>query len=181
MDFLTFILACLYFMLPAYFANMAPIIVKGSFSWLKIPMDFNKKFDKYTFFGKNKTFRGLIFGVLFGIITTYIQYTLYDFGYLREYSLTNYSDWLVIGFLMGLGAIIGDLVESFFKRRLDIKPGKPLIPFDQIDFIIGALIFIYPLYQIGLIKVLTILFLSFFLHIIVNHSAYYLKIRKEKW
>ena len=82
---------------------------------------------------------------------------------------------------MGFGAIFGDLTESFAKRRLNYSPGKPFVPFDQIDFIIGALIFIYPIVSLSTNKIIIILLLSFVLHILVNHIAFYLKIRKEKW
>ena len=82
---------------------------------------------------------------------------------------------------MGFGAIFGDMVESFVKRRINFKPGKSLIPFDQLDFVIGALIFIYPIIILSVNKIITILILSFILHIIVNHLAFYVGIRKVKW
>jgi CDP-2,3-bis-(O-geranylgeranyl)-sn-glycerol synthase len=168
-------------MLPAYFANMAPVLIKGSFKELKIPIDFNTKIDNNTIFGRHKTFRGLIFGILFAIIITFIQYLLYHLDFFKLISFIDYSNWLLIGFLFGAGAIFGDLIESFFKRRLNIKPGKSFIPWDQLDFAIGSLIFIYPFYKLSFSKIITILILSFVLHIVVNHIAYYLKIRNEKW
>jgi CDP-2,3-bis-(O-geranylgeranyl)-sn-glycerol synthase len=168
-------------MLPAYFANMAPVLIKGSFKELKIPVDFNAKIDNNTIFGRHKTFRGLIFGIIFAILIAFIQYLLYNFDFFKLMSFIDYSNWLLLGFLFGSGAIFGDLVESFFKRRLNIKPGKPLIPWDQLDFVVGSLIFIYPLYRLSLTKIITIIILSFVLHVLVNHIAYYLKIRKEKW
>ncbi|MCG8571014.1 MAG: CDP-archaeol synthase [Spirochaetes bacterium] len=160
---------------------MAPVVMKNSFNKLKIPLDFNIKFGKDTIFGKNKTFRGLIFGIVFGVITAFIQSLLYNFEGIKIISFLDYSNWLLLGFLMGLGAIIGDLIESFFKRRFNIKSGKPFIPFDQLDFMIGAMVFVYPVFQLNLNQVITLLVLSFFLHILVNHIAFYLKIRKEKW
>jgi len=39
------------------------------------------------------------------------------------------------------GALIGDIVESFFKRRIGKVRGQDWIPFDQLDFILGALFF----------------------------------------
>ena len=67
-----FILKCFYFMLPAYFANMAPVIVK-KIDLFAFPVDFNKQISNKPIFGRNKTFRGLIFGVIFSIIVAYIQ------------------------------------------------------------------------------------------------------------
>ena len=181
MEFLVFLFKCFYFMLPAYFANMAPVMIKGSFKELKVPVDFNAKIDNNTIFGRHKTFRGLIFGIIFAIVIAFIQYMLYDIDFFKWISFIDYSNWLLIGFLLGSGVVVGDLIESFFKRRLNVKPGKPLIPWDQLDFVIGALIFIYPVYGLSFAQTATILILSFVLHVTINHTAYYLKIRKEKW
>lgn len=160
---------------------MAPVIVKNMFKKLAFPIDFNKKIKNEPIFGKNKTFRGLIFGVGFAIIIAYIQFLLFNNNIFSDFSIVDYSDWLLIGFLMGFGAIFGDLVESFVKRRLRLKPGMPFIPFDQLDFVVGALIFVYPVAGLSVEKMSIILFISFILHIIMNHIAYYTKIRKERW
>ena len=77
------ILQCFYFMLPAYFANMAPVIGRGIFPRFNIPIDFNKKIKGKPIFGRNKTFRGFIFGILFAVIIAYIQYLLFMYGFFR--------------------------------------------------------------------------------------------------
>ena len=82
---------------------------------------------------------------------------------------------------MGFGAIFGDLVKSLIKRRLNYEPGKRFIPFDQTDFVIGAIIFVFPLVKLSIDKIMIIIILSFILHIIVNHLAFYTGVRKEKW
>ena len=102
------VLQVFYFMLPAYFANMAPVIVKNMFKKLAFPIDFNKKIKNEPIFGKNKTFRGLIFGVGFAIIIAYIQFLLFNNNIFNDLPLVDYSNWLLIGFLMGFGAIFGD-------------------------------------------------------------------------
>jgi CDP-2,3-bis-(O-geranylgeranyl)-sn-glycerol synthase len=175
------ILQCFYFMLPAYFANMAPVMVKKTFNKLAFPIDFNRKINNKPVFGKNKTFRGLIFGVLFAIITAFIQFLFYRNNIFTDISIADYSGWLLLGFLMGAGAVLGDLAESFVKRRMNYKPGKSFIPWDQTDFVIGALIFVYPIIMLSLNKIIIILLLSFVLHIIVNHIAFYIGVRKERW
>ena len=169
------IIKSLYFMLPAYFANMAPVIVK-KIPFLVYPIDFGKTLKSKPVFGKNKTFRGLFFAVLFGIIVAFVQYKLQ-----WPYQIINYSDWLLVGFLLGLGAILGDLIKSFFKRRLSIKPGQRFFPWDQLDFIIGSLIFVSFAVKLELSIIITIVLVSVLGHILVNHAAFYLKIRKEKW
>ena len=166
-------------MLPAYFANMAPVIAK-KINFLDIQIDLGRKINNKPIFGKNKTFRGLFFGVLFAVIISYIQFILHESGIFVYLSLVDYSTWLLFGFLMGFGAIFGDLVESFIKRELDYEPGKPFIPWDQTDFAIGAIIFVYPLVDLSADKIILIILLSFILHIIINHIAFYSGFRKEK-
>jgi CDP-2,3-bis-(O-geranylgeranyl)-sn-glycerol synthase len=41
---------------------------------------------------------------------------------------------------MGFGAILGDAIGSFVKRRINIKPGAPFPIVDQIGFIFVAFI-----------------------------------------
>ena len=179
-SFIIFLLKCFYLMLPAYFANMAPVIVK-KINLFVLPIDFNTQMNNKPVLGKNKTFRGFIFGVIFSIIIVYVQFLLYNIDFFKNISFFNYQNWLLFGFLMGFGALTGDLVKSFFKRRLDLKPGAKFIPFDQTDFVVGALVFIAPIFNLTLKIFITSLLLSFVLHIIVNHLAFYMKIRNEKW
>jgi len=159
---------------------MAPVIVK-KINLFVLPIDFNTQMNNKPVLGKNKTFRGFIFGVIFSIIIVYVQFLLYNIDFFKNISFFNYQNWLLFGFLMGFGALTGDLVKSFFKRRLDLKPGAKFIPFDQTDFVVGALVFIAPIFNLTLKIFITSLLLSFVLHIIVNHLAFYMKIRNEKW
>jgi CDP-2,3-bis-(O-geranylgeranyl)-sn-glycerol synthase len=47
---------------------------------------------------------------------------------------------------MGVGAGVGDAVKSFFKRRIDIEPGASWPVFDQLDFFLGAYLFVSLVY-----------------------------------
>ena len=175
------ILQCFYFMLPAYFANMAPVLAKNMFRKMALPIDFNMKLGKYAIFGENKTYRGLVAGVIAAIGVAYVQFFLYSENILSDFAIVDYSNWLLIGFLLGFGAMFGDMVKSFVKRRLGLKPGMPFVPFDQLDFVFGALIFVYPVARLSMEKMAIILFISLILHIIINHIAFYTGIRKERW
>lgn len=175
------IIKSFYLMLPAYFANMAPVIFKNIFSQLAFPLDFNKKLFGKPIFGKNKTFRGVIFGLSFAIIIAFLQYLLYRYDTFSGISLLDYNNWLTIGFLLGLGALTGDAVKSFIKRLIGIAPGDSLMIFDQIDFVIGAIVFISFLIELSFILVATILVLSYILTVLVNLISVYLKIRTDRW
>ena len=186
MDIILLILQSIYFAIPAYLANMAPVIVKKYrfLESLNKPIDQNMIFvDKKPLFGSHKTYRGLFVAILFGILAAYLQRLLLQIPFFSRISILDYSNPLLIGFLLGLGAILGDLIKSFFKRRVSIQPGKKFIPFDQIDFIIGAFLLAWPFYHsvITISVFIVSVAASFCLHIIVNHTAYFLKIRKERW
>jgi len=174
------IIKCFYFMMPAYFANMAPVLFR-KINFLNHPVDFNRKIKNTPILGKNKTYRGIFFGVLSALFIAYLQFYFYKYDFFRTISLYNYSNWLLIGFLLGFGALIGDLAKSFIKRRRNIMPGQRYIPLDQLDYSVGAIL-LFSFYNIlSLDKILIIIIMGFFLHIIVNHIAFYLKIRGEKW
>jgi len=169
-----------YFMLPAYFANMAPVIFR-KMKFLDIPIDFNKKINKNPILGKNKTYRGLFFGILLSIITAFIQFMLIKNELFRNISIIEYDNWILFGFCMGFGALLGDSIKSFFKRRANISSGKPWPFFDQIDYIIGSFLITKIFFDISLDIMIMSTVLSVFLTILINNIAYILKIRDEPW
>ena len=174
------IIKSFYFILPAYIANMSPVIVK-KLRILEFPLDFKIKIKNKRILGEHKTIRGLISGIIGGILVAFIQNYLTKFEFFTNLSIINYDSWILIGFLMGFGAIFGDAIESFIKRQLNIKPGKALVLWDQIDFIIGAILFISIIEKINILIILTTIIISPLLTVIINHISYYLKIRGEKW
>ena len=178
-----FILQCLYFMLPAYFANMLPLLVR-KVKFLNVPVDFNKTWKGKPILGSHKTWKGLFFGVIAGVVIAYFQKLLYAYHaypFFAELSFVDYSNWLALGFLLGAGALVGDMVKSFFKRRVNIKPGKPFIPWDQLDYSIGALLFVAVVFVPSWQIVVTVIVANFILHVVANHIGYYLKINDVKW
>lgn len=174
------IISAVYLMIPAYFANMAPVFVK-KLNFLNYPIDFNKKINKKPILGSHKTWRGLFFGVIAGIIMAYTQFLLQRYAFFESISLVDYSSWLAIGFLLGFGALFGDTIKSFFKRRFNAKPGKRFIPWDEIDYTVGSLFFLSIIYIPSWQIILAALIINLLFHIIANHVAYYLKLSKVKW
>ncbi len=182
---MVFLLKCLYFMLPAYFANMVPVFAEkfGLFKFLARPIDGNRTLFGKPIFGVNKTWRGFIVGILVAMATAWLQSLLYSIPFFNRISLVNYSktDILPLGFLFGFGALFGDLIKSFFKRRVNLKPGAPWVPFDQLDFVVGALVFVSFIFLLSWKAVLVILLVTPILHILTNRIGYYLKIKNTKW
>ncbi|MEM4703805.1 MAG: CDP-2,3-bis-(O-geranylgeranyl)-sn-glycerol synthase [Candidatus Bathyarchaeia archaeon] len=154
------------FVFPAYCANAVPVIAGGGH-----PLDFGKKFvDGKPIFGKNKTFQGFFAGLAVGTLVG-----------LAESMIFNYSLWL--GFLLSLGALCGDLFGAFLKRRLDLQPGSPLPVVDQVDFVVGAILFSLPasLPFLSWPLVLTALVLTPPIHLLTNFAAYKLGLKSNPW
>jgi len=185
MNILTYILSCLYFFLPAYFTNMSPPLIRkvGIFNFLDKPVDFEKKFFDQPIFGKNKSWRGVIFGILVGFLVTLVQGCLYQFPTIQRISLLDYQkiNLFLFGFLISFGATFGDLLFAFIKRRLKMKPGARFIPFDQTNYVIGAAIILTPVFKIDILVWITLFILTFLLHLIVNRIGYHLKLHCAKW
>jgi CDP-2,3-bis-(O-geranylgeranyl)-sn-glycerol synthase len=139
--------AVLWFFLPAYMANMSPVLVRGWAEGLAVPIDAGRSWRGRRIFGNHKTWRGILAGVLAGVLTAGLQRLVHEAGWLDH--LVRVDDatlWPAIGFLQGLGTGVGDAVKSFFKRRVGIAPGGSWIGFDQLDFMVGAYCFVAPVY-----------------------------------
>lgn len=163
-----------YLLLPGILANMSPVFF-SKVNFLNKPVDFGKKIKGKRIFGDNKTYRGFFFGAIIAIIVAFIQIWI---PINTPYQITLQNFWYV-GFLLGFGALFGDLVESFIKRRMGLAPGKPWIPFDEIDHIIGALIAISLIFSMPLLSVIWVIVLTTPIHITINVIAYFLKLRKD--
>jgi CDP-2,3-bis-(O-geranylgeranyl)-sn-glycerol synthase len=175
----------MYFLLPAAFANMAPVMFKNKLKFLEIPIDGGKTWMGKPIFGSHKTVRGFVSGVVLAMLVALAQSWLSRYTVMQAFSVVDFSRGygfaLLVGFLMGFGALLGDLVKSFVKRRMGIEAGKPFIPFDEVDFALGALVFSTIVIDISWSIALTSIGLAFTFHIIINHIAFYAGIRKEKW
>ena len=138
------------FFLPAYIANMAPVIAKKLNLPLDTPINKNK-------LGKNKTYRGLVSGYL---ACLFFIYTQKEFLFLQS-NLINYNqeNIFILSFLMTLGALGGDALKSFLKKK-GIKSGQPWFPFDQIDLILGAIACTLPFYNLPAKETLIVLILT---------------------
>ncbi|MFH1916397.1 MAG: CDP-archaeol synthase [Nanoarchaeota archaeon] len=180
------IIAALYYFLPAYFANMAPNFFRKTLAFLAKPIDCGKSFRGQRLLGANKTWRGVIMGTILAIVIVLLQRFLSTYPFFQQISLINYSSltlWktILLGFLLGFGALVGDSAKSFFKRQAKIPPGKSFFPFDQLDFVIGGLLFSFILFIPAPLAILTIIVASPILHIVVKFIGYILKIDKAKF
>jgi CDP-2,3-bis-(O-geranylgeranyl)-sn-glycerol synthase len=136
------IIQALWIVIPAYIANGTALLTGGG-----KPIDFGKKFkDGKRILGDGKTWNGLFVGAFLGISSGFGLSIVAIYANDSEFAFLGLNDFgrfplmIPIVFSICFGALTGDIVESFLKRRIGIKRGEDWIPFDQIDFIIGALL-----------------------------------------
>jgi CDP-2,3-bis-(O-geranylgeranyl)-sn-glycerol synthase len=175
------VLQILYFFLPAYLANMSPVLVRPWLRSLAVPIDGGMSFRGKRILGDHKTWRGLLAGTVVGVIAYELQRFANETGFASDLLLIDYAAHpLLPGLLMGLGAGVGDAVKSFFKRRIDIEPGASWPVFDQLDFFIGAYLFVAPITAPPLLPTLLSLPIIFFGNMASEAVGYWLGF-KETW
>lgn len=175
----------IWFFIPAGVANAAPIIAAKipGLSKLTAPLDFNIMFRGKRFFGEHKTWRGLIVGIIAAIAVVYLQQLINQQVFL-EFIPVNAEEYLfnspvLLGFLFGFGALMGDAIESFFKRQKPIAPGKAWFPFDQIDYIIGGCLATAALVQLSYAQYLTVFIVWFLMHLLFSYIGYLLNLKRS--
>lgn len=170
------ILNNLWLILPAYCANFIPVFIRG-----KKPLDRGQHFlDKQRWFGDGKTFEGLIGGTLFGVFIGLIQIFLQQ-NYLSGFTLLTFQHTYLTIFVLSFGALLGDLVGSFFKRRFSLKRGEPAPLLDQLDFLVFSLAALSVLQPISLYWVLFLVIITPIIHKAANVIGFTIKVKREPW
>jgi CDP-2,3-bis-(O-geranylgeranyl)-sn-glycerol synthase len=118
-----------------------------------------------------------------GLLTASIQMLISaSFSWPESYSMgLDYGSYaiLIMGLFMGFGALIGDSIKSFFKRQMNIAPGRPWVPFDQLDFVIGGAIASLPFIVLPLNLYILGLFIALVLHPTFNVLAWLLRLQDK--
>jgi len=166
-------------MLPAYLPNPVAALCGGG-----VPIDFGKNFsDNRRVFGDGKTWRGLIAGIIAGIAVGLLQIWAagaYDLSMVPRQTLLSVT-------LLAVGALLGDLVKSFFKRRFGKDRGSKWPVADQYDLVAGAFLLLllfdhsWLFAEITLPAFICILILTPLLHRAVNIVGYILKVKEVPW
>ncbi|MCZ7379960.1 MAG: CDP-2,3-bis-(O-geranylgeranyl)-sn-glycerol synthase [Candidatus Methanoperedens sp.] len=171
-----YILKASWLMLPAYIANPTAVVFGGG-----TPIDFGKNWkDGRRILGDGKTFRGLIGGTVCGIIVGLIQMQAPS-----QFSWGAFTLAAIVA--LSFGALLGDIVKSFFKRRLGLARGAEFPLVDQLDFVAGAWILSYIVEPKWFIEnftfgiIITVIIFTPILHRLTNIIGYYAKLKKEPW
>ncbi len=172
------ILLAIWFLLPAALANAVPVFaaVIPPFNRWQAPLDGGRIFRGKELLGPHKTWRGLISGILVATITLWLQQlAVAHFSWAHQVSSgVDYASLptLLMGPLLGIGALGGDAVESFFKRQSGVHSGEPWIPFDQLDYIIGSVLVSLPFAILSLSVYIWITLIWFVTHLLVSYIGW---------
>jgi len=170
----------LFFIFPAYVANAVPVILGGGRA-----LDAGKKMpDGKPIFGSHKTVRGFAVGIIAGALTGAVQNAVLQLDALSDFSYAlqlhfQFSLWL--GLAISFGALMGDLVHSFVKRRMGVTEGAPLPVADQLDFVVGAILFSFLVSPPPWVTIFIIFVITLPIHLLTNFLAYLGGVKKTPW
>ncbi len=170
------------FILPAYIANSSALYFDPSRHGKKsTPIDLGLNFiDGRRLFG-SKGVEGMVAAILAGLLTGEI------IAFLGFTPLgLSFDEWFWVSLFSSIGAHVGDKMGSFVKRRMDLKSGSKFEYFDQLGFIIFALAFAAIAspkvsYFLGPEGYITLILMSYIVHISANRFAYAVGLKDVPW
>ena len=184
---LSTIFLAFWLMLPAYIANPSAALFGGG-----TPIDLGRNFiDGKRWLGDGKTYRGLVIGTICGLLAGTAQILLAPYMAPHLASIVEPDrllTWTTIATItMPFGALLGDIVKSFFKRRMGFERGKMFPIADQLDFVAGAWLLTYILdpqwmmsnYTLGII--LVVLIITPVLHVATNIIGFKIGKKDVPW
>lgn len=178
--------------LPVFAAGLAHVaaLKAGALRALDRPLDGGRSWRGQPIFGRNKTWRGVFVMTLSSAVVMWLQaaaarrnprvarVTAIDFARVPA---------LQAGAVYGLGYVIGELPNSFVKRRLGLAPGAraPRLAgvqyaVDQLDSVVGCLIALRTFYRPTRSEVLGAALLGAGLHVAVDASLYVIGIKRRQ-
>lgn len=162
----------LVWILPAYVANAAPVVFARLYKRLgKLhPLDRGLTlWDGRRLFGENKTVEGFLGGLLSGITASV---------FLSFLGLHSFPE----GLILSLGALLGDLLGAFIKRRLGLPPGAPAPLLDQLDFVIGAVMLRALFFgSVDLRIFMVLIVFTPIIHLATNTVAFLMGLKQHPW
>jgi len=176
----------LWFFIPAGIANVMPVLV-AKIPWLKrytAPIDAGFVWRGKRVLGDHKTWRGLIAGIIGATLALAMQQYLFVHNNWLSTMVGERIDYsslptLIVGPLFAIGALGGDAIESFFKRRFNIAPGRSWFPFDQTDYIIGGALATAPFIRLHAGEYCLLLLVWLVIHVLSTVAGYLLGLKDQ--
>lgn len=174
MDAAIILINAFLYILPAYIANSTAMLFGGGKA-----LDFGRQHsDGRRIFGDGKTWRGLTAGVFFGSVAGY-----FEGAFLQGTSLAlgDISFYCVLGIALSTGAVLGDLVASYGKRRAGLERGEAAVLIDQLDFVCGAAVLSLPIYLPNPEVFAVVLFATPAIHLFLNWASHKIRVKQVPW
>ncbi|MHC1629562.1 MAG: CDP-2,3-bis-(O-geranylgeranyl)-sn-glycerol synthase [Methanoculleaceae archaeon] len=166
-------------MIPAYIPNSAAAVFGGG-----APLDGGRCFsDGRRILGDGKTVRGFLGGAASGICA--------GIALMGIRSVTGWEclppHTFVTVTLLAVGALLGDLIKSFLKRRAGKDRGEKWPVADQYDLVVGSIVLLligepgWVISYITPIIIIWILVITPLLHRGVNIIGYLMGVKNVPW
>jgi CDP-2,3-bis-(O-geranylgeranyl)-sn-glycerol synthase len=157
----------------------APVLRWNLLRGLKRPLDGGRTIGGRRVLGDNKTWRGALCMTAGVVLATLL---LWRWGWWRAQlpAAVRGASPLLVGLLVGLGTVGGELPNSFLKRRLDIAPGAQrrtpggwaLSVLDQGDLVVGIWVALLPVWVMPLWMVAIAFAAVAAIHVVINVIGY---------
>jgi CDP-2,3-bis-(O-geranylgeranyl)-sn-glycerol synthase len=181
MNLVAVVAVAVWAMLPAYVPNNAAVLGGGG-----RPIDGGRTWGGRRLLGDGKTWRGTAVGIAAGLavagLLNLLEPTL---SALSSVALPRFPLPVAVG--LAAGAMLGDVLASFLKRRTGRERGAAFPVVDQLDFVVVALAAVYLLAPAWFVAVFTVpvvvvvVVLTPALHVATNVVAYLLGLKDEPW
>jgi CDP-2,3-bis-(O-geranylgeranyl)-sn-glycerol synthase len=179
---LAVLVAAFWAMLPAYVPNNAAVLAGGG-----PPIDGGRTLHGERLLGDGKTWQGTAAGVAAGAVLAVLQNAarpLLD-PVVPAALPAPFPPAVLVA--LPAGAMLGDIVASFLKRRIGRERGASLPGIDQLDFVVVALALtalVAPAWftaTFTLPVLAVVLVITPVLHVTTNVVAYKLSLKSEPW
>jgi CDP-archaeol synthase len=165
----------------------APVLTFDMFKPLKKPLDLGATIRGRPIFGDNKTWRGALF-MTGGVIAATALLSLWPwYWHHLPDEIQDAGPWLY-GVLLGLGVVLGELPNSFIKRRLGIAPGTQMrgptgvliSVYDQADFVPAVWLLLLPIWTMSVGEAAIVFAVVAAVHMVINAIAYAIGARSSR-
>lgn len=174
------VVVAIWAMLPAYIPNNVAVLAGGG-----RPIDGGRTLDDgKRLLGDGKTWRGTAFGTAAGIAVALVLNRIHPF--VGDVVVAEPFP-IAAAVSLAFGAMLGDILASFLKRRTGRQRGASFPGIDQLDFVVVSLLLTavvateWFLGTFTLPVILAVLILTPLLHLSTNAIAYALGLKDEPW
>jgi len=181
MDLAATVAVAFWAMLPAYVPNNVAVLAGGG-----RPIDGGRTWNGRRVLGDGKTWRGTFVGILAGVVLALVLNAL-EPAAADGLGVPIPVFPLAAMVALPAGAMLGDILASFVKRRTGRERGAAFPLVDQLDFVVGALLlaavadFGWFTETFTVPVIVAILVATPLLHVVTNAIAYWLGLKDEPW